>query len=382
MTKTDIFFALLRSALVGVPLSGEARQHLAAALPDVCRLASKHDALHLVAYALEREGISAEGALSDKLLREQMLAVYRYERQAYELSRITALLDGEGIAYVPLKGAVLRALYPEPYLRTSCDIDLLVPEASLPLAASLLKERLSYTSNDVRAYHDISLYSPSGVHLELHFSIKENIEPMDGVLSRVWDCTTPAEGARYDMSDEFLAFHLIAHAAYHFRSGGCGIRPFADLYLLLKKRVLSHEVLNGLLREAGLSAFGAAAIAFGEVHFDGKEASDTVRDMTAFLLDAGVYGQLENKVAIQGKSRGRYMLRRILLPKKTLESYYPALSRHAWLYPLFTLRRWLAILFVGKRRQGAMKELRLAATVDAEKQEQLLALTASLGLDF
>ena len=39
---------------------------------------------------------------------------------------ICSALNRESIAYIPLKGSVIKDLYPESWMRTSCDIDILV----------------------------------------------------------------------------------------------------------------------------------------------------------------------------------------------------------------------------------------------------------------
>ena len=70
-------------------------------------------------------------------------------------------------------------------MRTSCDIDILVREQDIDTAAQAIGEKLGYRYES-KNYHDISLKSESGVHLELHFSLKENEENIDGLLSDCW----------------------------------------------------------------------------------------------------------------------------------------------------------------------------------------------------
>ena len=123
--------------------------------------------------------------------------------------KIIKLLEENKVDYLPLKGSIIQAYYPEPWMRTSCDIDILVKEEDLARAVDTLKEKLAYTSDDRRNYHDISLYSPNGVHLELHFSIQENMESIDDLLSRVWDYAVLVEGReyQYQQTNEYFLFH-------------------------------------------------------------------------------------------------------------------------------------------------------------------------------
>lgn len=70
---------------------------------------------------------------------------------------------------IPLKGAVLRYIYPAPELRTSSDIDVLVKEEDLESAVAAIENATDFKMLR-KAYHDISMVN-SQVHLELHFTI-------------------------------------------------------------------------------------------------------------------------------------------------------------------------------------------------------------------
>ena len=120
--------------------------------------------------------------------------LYRYLLFNYEYMRLCDTLETAKIDHLPLKGSIIREYYPESWMRTSCDIDILVHEQDLDRAVQTLCETLGYHTEGEREYHDISLFSPSGIHLELHFNILENTERIDGLLSRVWEFSKPIKG--------------------------------------------------------------------------------------------------------------------------------------------------------------------------------------------
>lgn len=128
---------------------------------------------------------------------------------------------------MPLKGAIIRDYYPSPELRTSCDIDILVPSDYLDSAIDCLVSECNYTF-ERRYSHDVSLFSPSKVHLELHFNLIENNEKISNVLNNIWNTSTLDKDSnfRYIMSTEFFVVYHIAHMAEHFIHGGCGVRNF------------------------------------------------------------------------------------------------------------------------------------------------------------
>ena len=90
MSTVDVLFLLLRSALTGEP-SRLPKEELTAEAPEALyRLAKKHDVAHLVALALEREGLLPEGKLGEALKSQQMLAIYRTETALFAYDEIKA----------------------------------------------------------------------------------------------------------------------------------------------------------------------------------------------------------------------------------------------------------------------------------------------------
>ena len=195
----DMLFALIRRAITGAPLSESVKKQInSEAKKTIYDLSHSHDMAHVVGYALDADGLLSEGEKIDSDFKKQTyLAVYRYKKFEHELSQIGKLFDEEGIDYVVLKGSVLRKYYDTPWMRTSCDIDILCKEDDVLRATTALCERLSYTKDDNNNYHDVSLRSSGGVHLELHFNILENSENIDKVLKDVWSYSVLKTGGEH-----------------------------------------------------------------------------------------------------------------------------------------------------------------------------------------
>ncbi len=379
-----LLFALLRSGVCGEPLDAPT---LGALTPDSIRelyeLSKAHDLAHVVGYALESAGVNCEEEIGSKFKKQQMLAIYRCERLRCELERICAVLEEEKIVHVPLKGAVMRPLYPQPWMRTSCDIDLLVREEDLDRAVSSLISRLGYTDGRVRGEHHTVLFYGS-VHLELHYNIRKSIETLDGVLSRVWEYVYPEKegGYTFFQSDEYFLFHLIAHAASHFVRGGCGIRPFMDLWVFRQKKNTGGNLPEELLEEAGLTVFAREASALSEAWFSKAEYSDMTARMERYVLSGGVYGTVENTVAIRQSARPgkmRYIAERIFPSVDTMKKIYPILEEYPALCPFCYAARWCRSLF-GKNRANALYELRYSVKMSRDRIGKLGALCDDLQL--
>ncbi len=350
---------------------------------ELYKLSKFHDIVGIVGSSLIDGGFVKSAQLRDKFQKEIMLSIYRERQISEELSKISFVLREAKIDFMPLKGSVIRPLYVKPWMRTSCDIDVLVREPEIDRAVAVLTEKLNYTTDGKKAFHDVSLYSTSGVHLELHFNIKEVNDKMDPILDKVWEYSAPiCEGDfEYRQSKEFLIFHIIAHTAHHFSTGGCGIRPFVDLYLLTRGDY-DTEFLSRLCSSAGIEKFKQGAEELISVWFCGAECTDRVRNMEKYILGGGTYGTLDQGVlAVQTSSGGRkkYILKRIFLPYDMLKIRYPRLENRRILVPFYQVRRWVELLF-GKRLGVAVKQFNHSKNITQEESEKTIELFDSLGL--
>ena len=194
-------------------------------LNSLYALSKKHDMTQIIVSPLERMStLKTEYAVTEKFKKALFTAIYRYEKSNYDLGQICELFAKEGIDHMPLKGSVIRNYYPKPYLRTSCDLDVLVKEEDLERAAALLVEKLGYVRGG-KGQHDVSLTTPSGGQLELHFTLLESGFKDSKELQTIWQNGEIFEASphRYEMTFEMFLFFHIYHTAKHFVHGGCGI---------------------------------------------------------------------------------------------------------------------------------------------------------------
>ena len=384
LKTTQLLFALLRSAICGTKLTEEERGLFSRdGLQDLLILSAKHEIDHLLIYALKQnELIPKENSGLEKGL---LKAIYRYEQLNYEFHRLCEALESAKIPFLPLKGSVLRNYYPEPWMRTSCDIDILVHKTDLEQAISYLSQNFSYEKIE-RGSHDVSFYQSNGIHFELHFDLVEEGQAKKAidVLRSVWDNASPCKDSayRYEMNDSFFYFYHIAHMAKHFEVGGCGIRPFLDLWILNRCKEFQPNEGNLLFVQAGLEKFAVAAKTLSEVWFDQKPADDLSSQMQDYLLHGGVHGSSENRVALHWAEKGGrlgYFKSRMFAPYEKLKRYYPILEKHRWLLPFMQVRRWFMIFNPDVFRR-TKRELKTNQSINASDADEMYVLLNNLGL--
>lgn len=359
-----IFMKLIRTALYNDKLSEHEKQMCTIErVKQMTDLALRHDLGHMLALALKRNELLMESYLEKYILK----ASYRYALLNQDYEGICEKLEEFGIQYIPLKGSVLREYYPQPWLRTSCDIDILVRPADVDQAAIFLEQEYGCVLGE-KGPHDIGMDTPKKIHVELHHDLVEKREIQIGkaheVLANVWESTAIREGKKYwrILSDEMFYFYHIAHMAKHFAIGGCGVRPFVDLWILNKEKDINWEKRNELLRQGELHIFANAANKLCRVWFEEEEPDELTLRMEEYVMTGGLYGTDASKFAVHVKTKGgrwRFFMYKVFVPYKELKAHYPILEKHAWLLPIMEVRRWFKLFFCGHmpRVRKALKHM-------------------------
>lgn len=385
MISCGEFFKLIQSAILaqGNPLETEAVTE--ESLVALYKISKSHDLAHLIGHSFAKNKLLSEDSpAKKKFLQERNMAIYRYEQINYELEEICRIFEEEEIEHIPLKGSVLRRYYPEPWMRTSCDIDILVKKEVLEKAIKALENR-GFRYEDTKE-HDAHIWSASGVHLELHFDLMEAsvAGKCADVIARAWERAKQCDGWKYrlEFDDAFFYFYHIAHMAKHFASSGCGIRLFLDIWILNQSKTFTKQGSEVLLEEAGLLKFAQNAEKLSNIWF-GKEKHDEVtKEMEIYIVGAGIYGTLENQVALQQAKIGgkkKHVLSRIFMPYASLKISYPKLEKYPILYPFYLVVRWFKFIFRGNKGR-AFRELKSIATTKDERKERLITLCNNLGI--
>lgn len=380
-----ILFSVLRSVFHSNQMSEADKQLVTDDLvEDAIKLASKHDIAHLVALGLLNNNL-ADDETKTQLQQITFRAVYRYEKLNYELMQVCKTLEKAQIPFIPLKGSVIRKYYPEPWMRTSCDIDILVHEKDLRSAISCLVENLKYTEHE-RNSHDVSLFSSSGVHLELHYDLVEEgwANSSNAILQKVWDYVSPRHEYQYwcEMSDEMFNFYHIAHMAKHLQQGGCGIRTFIDLWILDNLPAVDTIKRDDLLKLGGLLQFSQTASKLSAVWLDGASPDSVCEKMQNYIFRGGVYGTNENRIMVQQQKKGgkiKYALSKIVIPYDTIKFHYPILQKYRWLTPFMQVRRWFKLIFCGHAKRS-MRELSYNSNISQSQADEMKIFLDEIGL--
>ena len=129
----DIFMTLLRRAVTG---SNEETDFADVDFEALFSLSNHHDLTHVLYRELNKMQVNWGEDTCRKFRRQYDMAVFHHVRSATAIERIREILGKAGIPFILLKGAVLMDLYPQPWMRTSSDVDVLIREEDIPQAVT------------------------------------------------------------------------------------------------------------------------------------------------------------------------------------------------------------------------------------------------------
>ncbi len=348
-------------------------------------LSKQQDMAHIVASELLRQGILNDGEISARFKKQQMLAVFRYERINYELTELCRVLEDAEIPHMPLKGSVMRQYYSEPWMRTSADIDVLIHLEDLQRAIDVITEKLHYDLGEKIQYTQV-MTAPSGVNFELHFDTLDEGEAVNSkeILNDIWQYSYIKEGCLYHYCtrDEWFYFYHVAHMAKHFESSGCGVRFFLDMWLLNHRCEIDREKREELLQKGGLLKFAEASEKLSEVWFSEKVHTEQTVLMQERIINSGIYGTEENNIIYQQIKQGgkiQRVLNLIFLSYGDMIRKYPSIKGRKYMLPFYQIRRWVDIVFNGKVK-SSVNIIKKNSNVSETKKSKDEDLLRDLGL--
>lgn len=315
--------------------------------------------------------------LKNKAIRKNLLIdTERRELEAY--------LQQQGIWYMPLKGVVLKNMYPRSSMRQMADNDILFDAAHAKEVRDYFSSRGYEIKSFGRGNHDAYLKKPV-YNFEMHRSLySDELEEWKEYYKNIKQKLHLATGCQYAFSDEDFYVYLISHTYKHYSRYGTGVRALADVYVCLRRigETLNWSYISEQCHILGIAEYeewmrSLTMKVFSVKHMEipaGWFGSSLLQTLTKEekrilenLLGAGTYGTIENWVSNQLKQyekRGKgnpkllYMCKRLFPEMSFYKNYYPFFYRHKWLIPGFVVYRLgRALMFHGKRIAAEIRGL-------------------------
>jgi len=316
-------------------------------LDSLYKFCQYHSITALIGYALESVGIkdSRFVQVKEKAIRKNMLL-------DVERKRIQKFLDEKQIWNMPLKGVVLKELYPKIGMRQMSDNDILFDAEKRSVVSDFMKKSGYHHKNALSSNCDEWVKEPM-YNYEMHMNFfTEGSNPVFynyykdvfKKLVRINDKTY-----EYKFTDEDFYIYMTAHAYKHYNFGGSGVRTLIDYYVFLKAKsdTMDIDYILDELDELGLTEFEASMRKTSLHIFSGDaDLTDEEASVLKFMSESGTYGNNKIKMKntsklINANSKSQYILKRIFPNAAYFKRWfpitykYPVLIPFVWVYRLF-----------------------------------------------
>lgn len=329
-------------------------------------LCQNHNLTAMVCMALE----SAGQEISSQWKEAKAKAIRKNILLDAERQNILRYMEQNGIWYMPLKGSVLKDLYPKLGMRQMADNDILF-DAQYREQVQSFMESQGYFPKSVGvsiSNHDV-YYKEPVYNFELHVSLFGELHAKilrdyyRDVFPRLVKDTQNQFGYHFTAEDFYI--YITAHTYKHYSGGGTGLRSLADtfVYTQVKGSQLDWAYVEAELEKLEMAAFEREFRLLSETvfssDFDEKTLSEAERRMLENCLFHGCYGTVQNEIAGKVRRSGgkslrssklRYLWGRVFPSMEFCRLHYPFFYRHKWLMPvLWVYRPVKGLLWNGKK---------------------------------
>lgn len=333
-------------------------------LADVYRMARFHDLTAMTQMALESaEGFQyAEPPLAKRWKEDTEKAIRKNLLLDTERAQILRHMEEQGIWYMPLKGSVLKDLYPKYGMRQMVDNDILYDSAYRKQMFQFMRGR-GYKAAEYNKANDDSYEKPPVYNFELHAELfsKARHPAWHAYYKDVKDRLIKTEGTAfgYQFRDEDFYIYMVIHSYKHYNNIGIGLRSLADIYLYVEKKGahMDWNYIAAELDQLGASHFErqsrllAQKLLSDPEHFDVIALTEEEQALLSCFAKAGAFGTTEKLVEKKMREivpegtpvtvldKLRYVWTRLFPDLEWFQKNEPFYANHRWLIPFFLVFR-------------------------------------------
>lgn len=345
---------------------------------DIYRLAKYHSIDNLVFYSIEKLEKKPNEELYKKWKESRDRAILKGINQLYERDVIIEKLTKAQIDICPLKGCIIKELYPSQDMRTMADLDILMDSNKADLVKKVFKE-MGYVLDHIdEEGHDVYKKKPV-MNVEMH----HYLVPLDILQKEIlqyyekqWERLIPDKNNKhfYHMTKEDFYIYHIAHMVKHYKLGGTGIRSFMDIYIYKKqyKDILNWKYIYDELDKMKIKKLAITFEKVVEAWFQDGIIDDEIEQITTYIITSGTYGTLErsHKAVVQNKLEKSnntfiYAIRRIFPNLKTMKKSYVILYKFPIALPFCWLHRGIRALI----RKDKRKKIKIETDLMKHKKD-------------
>lgn len=327
----------------------------------VYKLAKFHYIQAYIAWVLE--SMKEDYPLRDSWKASLNQAIHYRMVMDTHINSLFAYLEEKKCWYMPLKGNIIKDLYPAYGIRQMADTDILFD----PIFRKEVKDYFVSKGFKIEDYkktnHDVYIKDDTYT-FEMHVSLFNEYERAE--LYEFFEGEKNNEhiikdSYRYSMDPEYFYIYLIAHAHKHYSHRGTGIRQLIDFYYLYHQIELNFDEIDSILEPIGLSEFEKQIRSLSINCFENEEVTEQEEEMLEYMFHSGTYGThehfFENNFEKKDRSKIKYVLYRLFPGRKQVMYNHPFIGKSIVLIPFYWIYRFYKA--ATKSRKKVTNELKV-----------------------
>ena len=288
-------------------------------------IAVRHKIDVLLYYGAYNSQINMPDEIKNRLQLHTFNMINFDANQSYQINQLLDAFNKNNIDYLPLKGAVLKSLYPKTEMRYMSDIDILIKTSQYNKISNIMSQlgfKFVLESN-----HEF-VWKKDYLNAELHkILIPSYNKDYYSYYEDGWKLAKKSSNGGYEMKDEDFLIYIFTHMAKHYRDSGVGIKHFLDIWVFLKSKTeLDKNYIDTELKKLQLYEFFNNCMKLFKVWFEGITSTPKTDFMTDWIFSSGAYGtkeKLELSTALKvSRAHGENSdFRKIIFLRKVFPSY-------------------------------------------------------------
>lgn len=316
------------------------------------------------------------------------LTVIHSEQQMEQITRICTAFEENGIAYMPVKGSIMKSLYPDHAMRTMCDADILIHEEEYPRIRTIM-EQLGFQEAGESDHEHI--WNNKYLMVELHKRLMPTYnKDYYSYFGEGWDLAKVNQGCRWAMTHEDAFIYDTIHFAKHYRDASANAHFLIDLWIHMRSYPdLDQDYIRQQMRRLRMESFYDNILDVIRAWFEGGQWNEKIHRITDVLFNEDAQQKKENKeiakstraaqeVGSVSKANKARMLHKIFPSKEQLSFSYPQWKKVP--LPFAWVLRWFYLLFC--RRDAIKREQAKLDQVTEQDMENYRQDLEYIGLEF
>jgi len=310
------------------------------------KLSTKHCVANMVTYSLSK--LSHDSKPPHEILvqfqNDCKKGMAKEATQHITVEQVLKTFEENHIACMPLKGYLIKYLYPQPDMRMMSDVDILFRHEQTEQVKKLLLG-LGFTVEHEGGNHDV-YYKKPFMNIEMHRRLIAENSPYSDYLKQVWGRARLKTDGQYiyELSQEDFFIFIMMHLTKHYAKAGTGIRSIMDIWVYNNRyrSEMDWNYIQAELEKVQLWEFTQNICGLGEVWFGEIQSNELYDEMSEYIFSSGVYGTKKHSlVSAMNTSASKKRSIRAAKQLYRLKLFFPGLTAMKTTYPFLSVLPFL-----------------------------------------